>query len=93
MLAAEFDAASTLLANAEPPVGCATLDLDDPRNRALVERYGVLSFPVGKYFYQGRFVGDFMGGSLSHEIVTEMLTIRDELLRAEAHTVAEKDEL
>jgi len=91
MLAAEFDAASTLLAAADPPVTLGTINLDDPRNRALVERFGVLSFPVGKYFYQGRFMGDFMGGSLAHEIVAEMLTIRDSLMLAEG--ASRKDEL
>ena len=58
----------------------------------LVERFGVLSFPVGKIFHRGRLVGDFMGGSLAHEIVTEMLTIRDDLRRAEETTEAEADD-
>ena len=53
------------------------------------ERFGVLSFPVGKIFHRGRLVGDFMGGSLAHEIVTEMLSIRDDLRRAEEATEAE----
>ena len=44
----------------------------------------MLSFPVGKIFHRGRLVGDFTGGSLAHEIVKEMLTVRDDLLRAEA---------
>ena len=50
---------------------------DNPRNRPLSERFGVLSFPVGKIFHRGRLVGDFMGGSLAHEIVTEMLTVNN----------------
>ena len=49
--------------------------------QVLAERFGVLSFPVGKIFHRGRMVGDFMGGSLAHEIVTEMLTVRDECAR------------
>ena len=88
-LQTEFAAASLLLSNAEPPVALASVNLDNPRNRALVERFGVLSFPVGKIFHRGRLVGDFMGGSLAHEIVTEMLSIRDDLRRAEEATEAE----
>ena len=90
MLQTEFDAASLLLASAEPPIALASINLDNPRNRALIERFGVLSFPIGKIFHRGRLVGDFMGGSLAHEIVTEMLTIRDELRQAEAATEAEQ---
>ena len=71
-LSAEFDAASTLLAAADPPVALASVNIDNPRNVELTERFGVLSFPVGKIFHRGRLVGDFMGGSLAHEIVTEV---------------------
>ena len=56
---------------------------DNPLSRPLIERFGVLSFPIGKIFHRGRLVGDFMGGSLAHEIVTEMLMVRDELRSAE----------
>jgi len=51
--------------------------------RQLTARFAILSFPVGKIFHRGRFVGDFMGGSEAHEIVAEMLTIRDDLQLAE----------
>jgi len=83
MLQTEFDEASQLLAAAEPPVALAAVNLDNPLNWPLVERFGVLSFPVGKIFHRGRLVGDFMGGTLSHEIVAEMIKVRDELRLAE----------
>ena len=72
MLASEFDAASSLLANAEPPVTLASVNLDNPRNQPLIERFGVLSFPIGKIFHRGRLISDFTGGSLAHEMVTEV---------------------
>jgi thioredoxin-like negative regulator of GroEL len=100
MLAHEFDAASLLLHSASPPVALATANLDHPANQPLIERFGVLSFPIGKIFHRGRLVGDFMGGTLAHEIVTEMLSIRDDLRRAEEAAEAglryeaeQKDEL
>ena len=68
--------------NADALTRWRTRGRDNPRNRALIERFGVLSFPVGKIFHRGRLVGDFMGGSLAHEIVPEMLTVRDDLRRA-----------
>ena len=89
MLNTEFTAAAALLSNADPPVALASVNLDNPRNRALIDRFGVLSFPVGKIFHRGRLVGDFNGGSLAHEIVAEMLTIRDDLRRAEEAVEAE----
>jgi len=82
-LSAEFDAASALLAAANPPVVLGSVNIDDPLNRQLTTRFAILSFPVGKIFHRGRFVGDFMGGSEAHEIVAEMLTIRDDLQLAE----------
>ena len=67
--------------------GLSTCDVDarrdNTRNRALIDRFGILSFPVGKIFHRGRLVGDYVGGSLAHEIVAEMLTMRDNLRRAE----------
>ena len=69
-----------------PPSACRSLlarGRDNPLNWPLVERFGVLSFPVGKIFHRGRLVGDFMGGTLSHEIVAEMIKVRDELRLAE----------
>ena len=71
-LATEFDAASSLSANAEPPVALASVNLDNPRNAPLIERFGVLSFPIGKIFHRGRLISDFNGGSFAHEIVTEV---------------------
>ena len=91
-LATEFASASMLLASADPPVALAAVNIDNPRNRPLVDRFGVLSFPIGKIFHRGRHVGDFMGGSLAYEIVAEMLTIRDELKRAEDATGVEEDD-
>jgi thiol-disulfide isomerase/thioredoxin len=87
-LAAEFEAAAQLLATGAPPVKLAAVDIDNPHNRPLTERFGVLSFPLGKVFHRGQYVGEYAGGSLAHEIVTEMLMVRDELRRAEAATVA-----
>ena len=120
MIAERRLASIPVLASADPPVVLAAVNLDNPRNHALIvpqqqrserpwpvlairsspptccrptpdvrlpqERFGVLSFPVGKIFHRGRLVGDFMGGSLAHEIIAEMLTVRDDLLRAEAAT-------
>ena len=51
---------------------------------------GMIECPVGKIFHRGRLVGDFMGGSLAHEIVAEMLSVRDDLRRAEEATEADK---
>ena len=67
-----MDAASTLLASADPPVALASINIDNPRNAELTERFGVLSFPVGKIFHRGRLIGDYNGGSLATEIVTEV---------------------
>jgi hypothetical protein len=38
-------------------------------------------------------VGDFMGGSLAHEIVAEMLTTRDDLQRAEEATPVDSSDV
>lgn len=88
MLSSEFDEASLLLASADPPVVLGSVNIDSPPNSVLLDRFGVLSFPVGKIFHRGRLVGDFMGGTLAHEIVTEMLNVRDELRLAEEATEA-----
>jgi len=92
-LASEFDQASTLLSAADPPVALATLNLDVPVNAALAERFGVYSFPIGKYFFRKRFIGAFTGGSHAHEIVSEMLTIRNNLLNADKDERDGKEEL
>ena len=76
MLHTEFDAAAALLATADPPVTLANVNIDNPRNKALVDRFNVLMFPVGKIFHRGRLLGDFTGGTLAHEIITEMMTVR-----------------
>ena len=66
-----------------PASSCAhVLQPDATRTRDVLCAQ-ILSFPVGKIFYRGRMVGDFMGGTLAHEIVTEMLNARDELKMAQ----------
>ena len=65
-------------------VTLATVNLDDPKNAPLLERFGVLSFPVGKIFYEGRFRNDFMGGTESGQIIAEMLQQRDNLLKGDS---------
>ena len=47
LLRPEFEAAANLLYDADPPVALATINIDDPTNLPLIERFGVLSFPVG----------------------------------------------
>ena len=42
VLSTELDVASTLLASAEPPVALASVNIDAPVNRPLLERFGVL---------------------------------------------------
>eukprot|EP00965_Chrysotila_dentata_P200894 6180243-Pleurochrysis_carterae.AAC.3 len=139
----------------------AQLNLDVPVNAALAERFGVYSFPIGKYFFRvrvrmqtmepfdgshilscisrprqasrcpdnlpparfismsvlkyhlgqssiprvatvaagwnnppcKRFIGAFTGGSHAHEIVSEMLTIRNNLLNADKDERDGKEEL
>ena len=95
LLQPEFDEAAMFLADADPPITLATVNIDDPRNGPLVERFGVLSFPVGKIFYHGRFRGDFMGGTNSDQIAAEMLAQRDQLLAGggEAEASRQKQEL
>merc|ERR1719231_721410 len=92
LLQPEFEEAAGLLADASPPVALATVNIDDPKNLPLVERFGVLSFPVGKIFLHGKFRGDFMGGTQSEEIVAEMLAQRNELLKAPDDKGERKDE-
>ena len=93
-LARELDAASALLAAAAPPVGIVIVNVDDPHNQPLVERFKVFSFPVGKVFHRGRFALDYGGGSQDFEIVEWMLAMRDELQRGAAATRrAGKEEL
>jgi len=82
-LTTEFDAASHMLTHADSLVALGSIDVDDPSNRLMTQRFGVLSFPVGKIFFRGRFVADFMGGTTALEIVAEMLSLRAELLSAE----------
>ena len=82
LLMPEFEQAASYLADADPPITLATVNIDDPKNMPLIERFGVLSFPVGKIFYQGRFRGDFMGGTQADEIIEEMIQQRDALLKA-----------
>tara|TARA_B110001452_G_C15199295_1_gene416267 strand:- start:262 stop:1131 length:870 start_codon:yes stop_codon:yes gene_type:complete len=82
LLQPEFEEAAMHLADADPPITLATVNIDDPKNLPLIERFGVLSFPVGKIFYHGRFRGDFMGGTSSDEIAAEMIAQRDQLLTA-----------
>jgi len=91
LLRPEFEAAANLLYDADPPVALATINIDDPTNLPLIERFGVLSFPVGKIFYHGRFRGDFMGGTQSDEIVAEMLAQRDTLMNAPDDKGEKKD--
>ena len=55
------------------------VNVDDPHNQPLVERFKVFSFPVGKVFHRGRFALDYGGGSQDFEIVEWMLAMRDEL--------------
>ena len=80
-----------------PPLGVqvtlATVNIDDPKNAPLIERFGVLSFPVGKVFYHGRFRGDFMGGTESDQIIAEMLQQRDNLLKGDSGGDGGKQEL
>ena len=70
------------------------VNVDDPHNQPLVERFKVFSFPVGKVFHRGRFALDYGGGSQDFEIVEWMLAMRDELQRGAAATRrAGKEEL
>ena len=76
------------------PVGIVIVNVDDPHNQPLVERFKVFSFPVGKVFHRGRFALDYGGGSQDFEIVEWMLAMRDELQRSAAATRrAGKEEL
>ena len=70
------------------------VNVDDPHNQPLVERFKVFSFPVGKVFHRGRFALHYGGGSQDFEIVEWMLAMRDELQRgAAANRRAGKEEL
>jgi hypothetical protein len=50
-------------------------------NHFVLSLLQVLSFPIGKIFFQKRLVSDFNGGTLAHEIISEMLSVRDDLVR------------
>ena len=86
--------ASASASAAAPPVGIVVVNVDDPHNQPLVERFKVFSFPVGKVFHHGRFALDYGGGSQDFEIVEWMLAMRDEHQRGAAETRrAGKEEL
>jgi len=80
----EFAAASVALLSLETHVFSSTVNVDVPSNRILLERFDVAVFPMAKFFYRGRSVGDLSGMSLAHELVSEVIGIRDDLIKAES---------
>jgi len=68
-------------------VTVAILNIDDPRNQGLVDKYGVLAFPRQKVFWRGRIVlGDFpiKSGTAAREIANELVGLRQHLMEMAA---------
>ena len=80
---AENDAAARPLMQQDPPIPVAHVNIDVEANRLLVERYEIAIFPIAKVIHRGRCIGDLSGSLLAHEVVIEMLSIRDDLTKAE----------
>jgi hypothetical protein len=68
----------------DPPITVAHVNIDVEANRLLVERYEIAIFPIAKVIHRGRCIGDLSGSLLAHEVVAEMLSIRDDLTEAES---------
>jgi len=80
----ELEATAHHLMSMPRKIAVAKVHVDGRKEqRALLEHFGVAAFPAMRVVYHGRHMGSLSGGLLAHEMVREMLSIRDELAQAE----------
>jgi len=83
-LTQQLQRAADLIAMLKPPVqvSLARVDMSDPANVAwLLEDIHVFSFPVGRMYHYGAFVGTYLGGPSGNTIAQEMLRHAEDFQR------------
>jgi len=80
-LSAQLHRAAILLPSLQPAIDAsiATIDMDDPQNAPLLRELGVVSFPIGKMYHDGRLLGSYLKGPTAAEIAQELVARASEI--------------